>query len=323
MIYDDIKHFNKQFEYEPKVENATKLKKFKKFLVVGMGGSHLAADILKSWKPDIDIVVWNDYGLPPLKDVKERLLIANSYSGKTEETIDSLNAAKAHHVSSAVISTGGKLIGLAQKHKLPYVQMPDLHMQPRMALGLNLRGLLALMGDKSWLNETLELAKELHPARHEIGGKALAKRLYGSVPIIYASLKNQSVAYNWKIKFNETGKTPAFMNVFPELNHNEMTSFDVKLRTATLSKNFHFIFLKDIDDDKRIIRRMNILEKLLFDRGFKVEALFMQGKNRLQKIFNSLNLADWTAYHTALQYGVEPEQVPMVEEFKKLMVPRG
>lgn len=113
------------------------------------------------------------------------------------------------------------------------------------------------------------------------------------------------------------------MNVFPELNHNEMTSFDVKLRTATLSKNFHFIFLKDIDDDKRIIRRMNILEKLLFDRGFKVEALFMQGKNRLQKIFNSLNLADWTAYHTALQYGVEPEQVPMVEEFKKLMVPRG
>ena len=37
------------------------------------------------------------------------------------------------------------------------------------------------------------------------------------------------------------------------------------------------------------------------------------------KIFSSLLLADWTAYYTALAYGLEPEQVPMVEEFKKLI----
>lgn len=319
MIYDDIKNFQKQFAYEPKVENPGKLKKYKKFVVAGMGGSHLAADILKSWKPELDIFVWSDYGLPPLKDIKERLFIASSYSGRTEETIDALNSARARHIPVAALSVGGKLIGLAQKYKIPYAQMPDMHMQPRMALGLNLRGILALIGDKAGLKETSELAQELHPSRHELGGKALAKRLYGSVPVIYASLRNQTAAYNWKIKFNETGKTPAFMNVLPELNHNEMTGFDAKLRTAALSKNFHFIFLKDIDDDKRIIRRMNILEKLLRDRGFRVEALFMQGKDRLEKIFNSLNLADWTAYYTALQYGVEPEQVPMVEEFKELM----
>lgn len=319
MIYDDIRNFNKQFEYEPKVENASRLKKRGKFIVAGMGGSHLSADILKAWKPDLDISIWNDYGLPHLKDIKERLIIANSYSGRTEETIDAFNAARLKHLPLATVSIGGKLIGLAQKFKIPYVQMPDLHMQPRMALGSNLRALLAVMGDKNGLQESKELAGELHPSRHEASGKTLAKRLYGSVPIIYTSLRNAVIAQNWKIKFNETGKIPAFCNVLPELNHNEMTGFDAKAKTAALSHKFHFVFLKDIEDDKRLVRRMNILEKIYRDRGFAVEVIFLQGQNRLHKIFNSLSLADWTAYYAAKQYSAEPEQVPMVEEFKKLI----
>ena len=179
--------------------------------------------------------------------------------------------------------------------------------------------MLALMLDKKELQETGELARKLHPSRQEAGGKALAKRMYGSMPLIYASARNKAVAMNWKIKFNETGKIPAFYNTLPELNHNEMTGFDVKNKTSPLSKHFHFVFLKDIDDDKRIVRRMNILEKLYHDRGFKVEVIFLQGENRLQKIFSSLVLADWTAYYTAKQYDVDPQEVPMVEEFKKLI----
>ena len=61
------------------------------------------------------------------------------------------------------------------------------------------------------------------------------------------------------------------------------------------------------------------MEKLLKDRGFKVEVIFLQGKTQVQKIFNLLILADWTAYHTAKLYGVDPQEVPMVEEFKKLI----
>jgi len=320
MIYDDIKNFNKQFDYKPAVENSNGLKKkFNKFLVAGMGGSHLAADILKAWKPDLDIVIWNDYGLPTLRDIKDRLIIASSYSGRTEETVDAFNTAKAKHLAVAAVSAGGKLIALAQKFKTPYVQLPDWHMQPRMALGLSLKAILALLGNRKGLHEASELAKKIHPSRQEASGKVLAKRLYESIPVIYISLRNASIAYNWKVKFNETGKIPAFYNVLPELNHNEMTGFDAKPRTAGLSKRFHFIFLKDVEDDRRVIKRMNILEKLYRDRGHKVEVIFLQGQSRLEKIFSSLNLADWTAYYTAKQYGVESERVPMVEEFKKLV----
>jgi len=322
MIYDDIKNYNKQFAYEPKVENAAKLKKgIKKFVVAGMGGSHLAADILKAWKPELDIRIWSDYGLPPLSasDFKDRLVIISSYSGNTEETIDAFNAAKAKHLPMAVVAAKGKLIFLAQKFKVSYVQMPDLHMQPRMATGLSLMAMLAVMGEKAALAEVTALSKQFHPAREEHHGKDLAKRIHGSVPVIYASARNGAIAQNWKIKFNETDKIPAFWNMVSELNHNEMTGFDVKTRTASLSRNFHFIFLKDSEDDKRVMKRFNVMERLYHERGFKVEVILLHDKSRIHRIFNALSLADWTAYYGSKLYDVEPEQVPMVEEFKKLI----
>ena len=48
-------------------------------------------------------------------------------------------------------------------------------------------------------------------------------------------------------------------------------------------------------------------------------ALPLTGKNVFEKIFSSLLLADWTAVAIADGYGLESEQVPMVEEFKALM----
>ena len=42
-------------------------------------------------------------------------------------------------------------------------------------------------------------------------------------------------------------------------------------------------------------------------------------KNIIEKTFSNLILADWVSYFLALKYKVNPEQVPMVEEFKKLI----
>ncbi len=322
MLPQDIKNYASQFAYQPILENAGKLKKkFSKFIVIGMGGSHLAANIIKAWHPEADLVVWTNYGLPPLheKDLKERLVIASSYSGNTEETLDAFSAARAKHLAVAVVAAGGKLLRYAEKFGVPYVRMPRQDIQPRMATGFSFMAMLAVMGEKTWTLEARELAKQLHPAREDRRGQDLAKRLYGSVPVIYASARNATVARNWKIKFNETGKIPAFTNVVPELNHNEMTGFDAKEKTTSLSRGFRFVFLKDGADDRRILKRMSVLERLYHDRGFKVEIVLLQGRNEIQKIFNALILADWTAYHTAKLYGVDPEQVPMVEEFKKLI----
>lgn len=323
MIYNDIKNFNKQFAWEPQIENARMLKKFKKFIVVGMGGSHFAADIIKTWRPDFEVIVWSNYGLPPLppKKLEEYLIIASSYSGNTEETIDAFEFAIKNKLNVAVMASGGKLITMAQMLKLPYVAVPS-GVQPRSALGYMLKATLALMREQQALRDVSKLTKTFPSSRREKRGKDLARKLMGSVPVIYASPRNYSIVYNWKIRFNETGKIPAFYNVIPEMNHNEMSGFDATRSAAPLSRHFYFIFLKDNDDHPQIIKRMDVMRRIFTQRGFRSEVISLSGKTPWEKIFSSINLADWTSYYTGRQYHAEPEVVGMIEEFKKLIAKR-
>ena len=318
---ETIENFNTQFAFKPEIINGGRLGKFSKFIVAGMGGSHLAADLIKTWKPDFDVAVHSDYGPLALADsqAKDTLVILSSYSGNTEETLDALKDALSRGLPVAAISVGGKLLEAAKIRGIPYVQIPDIGIQPRMATGFSFKALLKLMGEDEALQKVSGLADSLVPLDYEAEGKALAERLAGFVPLIYASSRNRAIAQNWKIKFNETGKIPAFYNVLPELNHNEMTGFDVKEPTEMLSKNFYFIILKDEDDQPRILKRMDVLADLLESRNFPVEVLSSGTGDIFEKIFSALVMADWTAFYTAEGYGLESEEVPMVEEFKKLI----
>lgn len=321
MMSDAIKNFATQFEYEPVVENKKNLKNKKQFVLVGMGGSHLNADLLVSYRPNFPIHIRRDYGLPDMSqdELKNNLIIASSYSGNTEEVIEAYKEAKKKNLSLAVIAVGGKLIQMAKKDGAPYIQLPDTSIQPRSALGFSFRALLKLVGEEKILKETNALAKNLDPKKLEKEGKVLAKKMKDKVPVIYCSRANETLAWNWKIKLNETGKVPAFYNVFPELNHNEMTGFDVKPKSEPLSKNFHFIILKDKSDHKQIQKRMLVVEKLYKKRKLPVTVIDISNKNYFEKMFTSLVIADWTAVHTANLYDLESEQVPMVEEFKKMI----
>ena len=247
--------FQKQFAYNPVIKNKKKYKKSDRFIVLGMGGSNLAPNIIKNVSPNLYIRTHKDYGLPVMPDkcLKKYLIIANSYSGNTEEALDGLKIAYKKKLNIIVIATGGKLISFAKKNNLPYIQMPNFGIQPRSALGFNCRAMLRAMGQAKLYKELGMLSGTLKGKNYETRGKNLAKTLKNKVPVIYSSTSNQPIAYNWKIKFNETGKVPAFYNILPELNHNEMTGFDVKPNTKKLSKIFHLssgIIIASIEIDK-------------------------------------------------------------------------
>jgi len=316
-----ISEFNTQFTYEPEIVHEDKIVQKKFFVVCGMGGSHLAADIATNINPKIDLVVYSDYGLPDISSerIQESMIILSSYSGNTEEVVEALYEVVEKKLSAIVISVGGTLIAEAKKFGLPYIQMPNTGIQPRSALGFSYLALLKAMGQDEALAESKKLVQTLQPDTLKQAGEKLASELEGKVPVIYTSRRNFSVAYNWKIKLNETGKIPAFYNVVPELNHNEMNGFDISDTTRNLYQNFSFILLTDTADHPQVIKRMQVLKKLYSDRNLPVRDIELIGDNTAAKIFTSLLLADWTAFYTATQYGLEAEQVPMVEEFKKFI----
>lgn len=312
--------FPKQFEFEPKIQNSP-LGKYQRYILLGMGGSHLAADILKGYDPNIQLSVHSNYGLPFVPDSErtQTLIIASSFSGNTEEVIDGLENALRQKLSVVIIARGGKLIEIARKKKLPYIQFPDEDLQPRLALGYSLQALLKVLAHEKGLRETALLAKKLDSSKAKQKAQVLSKKIIGSVPIIYTSNRNRAIGYNWKIKTNETGKIPAFYNVLPELNHNEMNGFDVKAQNRKLSSQFHFIFITDDTDSAPIKKRFAILEKLYKARKLPVTIVPLRGASRLEQIFNSLMIADWLSLAIATHYGTEAEQVPMVEEFKRMI----
>jgi glucose/mannose-6-phosphate isomerase len=316
-----IKDFPRQFKFEPVIENEAKLKTFAKIIVVGMGGSNLAAGLLKIANPELDIIARRDYGLPELEEsiLSNSLIVASSYSGNTEEVLDAFSKAAARGLNLAAVSTGGKLLEMARREGAPYIQMPDAKIEPRFALGFSLRSLMKLARDERGLAETSKLADDLDAGKSKERGRALADSLRGFVPVIYSSSPNEALAYVWKIKFNETAKIPAFYNTFPELNHNEMTGFDAIDSVKKLSEMFKFIFLHDESDDPRIQKRMAITKELYEKRGLEVSVLELDGGSKWRKIIPSLIEGDWTSFYLADFYGREARGVPMVEKFKELM----
>jgi len=310
-----IRSFPEQLKFKPKIKNS--LERKKKFIVSGMGGSHLAADLLKTYKPSLDLIVHHDYGLPKISgDLEDYLVIISSYSGNTEEALDGFNLAVKKNLSVACVSTGGELLELAEKYKKPYIKIPDTKIEPRSALGFSLVSLLKIMGERKAFLDIAKSAKNINMSNLRKKGMSLAKRLQGFIPIIYSSTLNESIAYNWKIRFNETGKIPSFCNSFPEINHNEMVGFDGGNKTKKLLKYFYFIFLRDEHDHPKVIVRMNILKDILKNKQFPVKILELNSNNFWEKVFSSLLLADWTSYFTAKNYGLEPEKTEIISEFK-------
>ena len=98
-----------------------------------------------------------------------------------------------------------------------------------------------------------------------------------------------------------------------------MTGFDVQDATRALSEHFSIIMLRDVDDDRRIQKRMDILEKMLGERGLSIQNIPMKGENFFEKAFSSFILAEWTAYYLGTAYKGNTDTISMVDEFKNLM----
>lgn len=316
---DPIRDFGEQLKFKPEIQNREKLQRKTHFIVAGMGGSHLSADILK-YLSGVSLFIHSDYGLPKLSPsiINDSLIIVSSYSGNTEEALDTFHLALSKSLPVAVITKGGQLLEEAKSKNIPYIQLPDFGFQPRMSVGLSLVALSHLILDDQ-LDRYFKLAGEKIDINHlEAQAREIAKDIKDKIPVVYSSRKNKCFAQNWKINFNENVKIPSFWNVFPELNHNEMTGFDLNEKTKNISGSIHVIILSDDEDDPRINKRIAVTKQLLLDRNISVSTVNLRG-GKLDKVLHSFILSQLSSFHLAELYGVDFEPVPMVEEFKKLI----
>ncbi len=284
-------------------------------VVCGMGGSAIGGDLLKTYMTDSDIpvVVNRSYKLPNFVD-KDTLVFAVSYSGNTEETLEAVTEAKKRGAKIIAITSGGKLGSLADK----VIKVPA-GFQPRAAVGYLFFPMISVLYNSklidvknSDLNEMVKLLQDKDYFENE--GKRLAKLIKDRTPIIYSSDKFEPIAYRFKTQIQENAKSPAFNNVFPEMNHNEINAFQFMERSK-----FVVFIIRDEGDHPRIKKRFDICSDIMTDR-VDVEFIETKGKSLLARMFSTLHLGDMVSYELAMNLRVDPTPVEVIEGLKKRLV---
>lgn len=279
----------------------------------GVGGSAIPGEVFQAcFDLKVRIACHPDYGLPKWAD-SSTLVFAVSYSGNTEEAIDAYREANKRGCQTIALSSGGKLREIANMSRASHIAVPD-GIQPRDAIGYMTIPLINVCIDNGILPNTLrheirELTAVLSQD-YDVKAKALAEKLVGKVPVIYASRRMRVVARTWKKKFCENAKILAFANEFPELNHNEIVGY------TSPKAEFFTIIIEDEADHPRVRKRMEITKKLIQSRGVSVFSMKLTGSSTLTKIFQAIQLGSYTAYELALRYGVDPSKVEIVENLK-------
>jgi glucose/mannose-6-phosphate isomerase len=313
---DIILNFPKQFEKGISAAENIKIQaEFKSLVVCGMGGSAWPSELLRDWLNfNFPFYLSKNYNLPPQTD-KESLVIISSYSGNTEETLNCYQEAKKRNLKIIGITTGGKLKELCQKDNIPVAILPDDIPAPRLGCGYAFSAMAEILNNCGMIEnksrEIIEMAEKINPGLMEEEGKILAEKIGNKIPIIYCSDQIKTLAYIWKIRFNENSKIPAFYNYFPELNHEELNAY------VKRNDNLFVIILKDEKDDQRLLKRILLTAEIIESKKIPLQTINLSGEKLLEKIFSSIVLADWASYYLAIKNNVDPLRVELIENFKE------
>ena len=307
------------------VKPAVGTKNYSNVVFAGMGGSALAAELFKSWATlSVPFEIIKNYDIPKYVN-EDTLFIVSSYSGNTEEALSALAGAEKQHATVVVITSGGQLAKSAKEKDIPLVILPE-GFQPRVATLSSLKALITLLdnsGLTNGLEDELEKAsehieqavKQWRPdvATKQNRAKQIALDIIGKSPVIYGGPLLASVAYKWKISFNENAKNVAWCNTYPEFNHNEFVGWS----SHPVDKPYAVIDLRSSFDHPQIKKRFELSARLLSGKRPAPIVVEAEGKTELEQLLWTVVLGDFVSIYTALLNGVNPTPVDLIEKLKK------
>ena len=299
-----------------------------KVVILGLGGSAIGGDLVSTLALEegkIPVLVHRDYDLPPMVDART-LVIASSYSGNTEETISSFTKALETPAKKVIVTTGGRLKALAAESRVPVFTF-HYEAEPRTAFGYSFFSLLAILQrlglisiEQKDIDETIMVVEELSPRLDKDvllatnPAKQLATKLLGRLVIVYGAGVLSKVAYRWKTQLNETSKTSAFNECFPELNHNAVVGYKFP---SWLKEKAFVVLLCSPSLHPRILMRYKVTAEILADAGIAHEVVEARGQSPLSQIMSAVLFGDHVSYYLAMLNEVDPSPVAIIDYLKR------
>jgi glucose/mannose-6-phosphate isomerase len=297
-------------------------------LVLGMGGSGIAGDVLAAvggpFVP-VPIVVAKGYA-PPSFVGPGTLCFAVSFSGDTEETLEAAQAAAAAGARMVVVTAGGELGELAPSWQAPHVPLPSDIPMPRSGLGALAVPLVLLLekvglfpGASGWVDAAVTQLRARRAAlAADDTAAAIARRIERTIPLVFGAGPLGGVAAGrWKAQVNENAKAPAFTATYPELCHNEIVGWgqhgDMTRQVFTL------VELRHDEEHPQELRRFELVRDLMAEVVHDVIEVRAQGEGPLAQLFDLTLVGDYVSLHMAVQQGIDPGPIPVLDDLKRAL----
>ena len=300
------------------VENQT----FTGVLCLGMGGSASGGDFL-SCLSDADgclpFVSHRGYDLPAW--VSENwLVIATSYSGNTEETLDATEAAIGLGCTVIGLSSGGSLQTLLHDSNQIWIELPG-GQPPRSAFGHIFGAQVALAWRMGIMSAPDDLEAMLERLNEAVGAcdfipdedddvvVEMAQSILNREVSVLATQSLAPAAYRAACQLNENGGIFARPQIIPEMNHNEIVAWGESAENQSL-----LIFSWDGVHDRNDMRIDWFLDNITVEPTW---GLLCEGESHLEALLYAVILMDWLSCAVALLRGKDPTAIGPIVGLKE------
>ncbi len=295
-------------------------------VVLGMGGSGVAGDVAIAVAGPfmaVPVVVHKGYGLPNFVD-RHTLVVAVSFSGETEETLESAALAVEADAALVAVTRGGALGELARRRGAPVIGVAEDIPVPRSGLGALAVPPLVLFehlglfpGASAWIDAAVSQLRRRGEqlSLADNAAERLARLIGRQIPIIYGGAAVGTVAARrWKTQFNENAKVPAFSNEQPELCHNEVSGWGQ--HGDVTRQVFRIVDLRHEFEHPQIARRFALVDDALDEVVAGIHQVVAEGEGTLAQLFDLVLFGDFVSLYRATQEGIDPGPVPAIDDLK-------
>ena len=307
-------------------------KKVKNIVINGMGGSGLGAQIIRFlfWdKLKIPLEIINSYRVTNYLG-PDSLYIISTYSGNTEEPLNTIPSALARRAKILGITQGGRLADLIQQKKIRGLVFSADHNpcgSPRLGIGYSIFGLLGLFQQCGLLNlrdkEVGQLVRSLKRVNNKFSPKMpvsqnpvkqMAIKLENKIPILVGAEFLTGNIHSFSNQLNESAKNFSTYFIIPDLNHHLMEGL---ANPKKYKKALKFLFIQSDLYLPKNQKRIEVTKDVVENNSVDFIEYKLQSKTKLEQSFELLLFGSYVSFYLAILHGIDPTSIPWVDYFKE------
>jgi glucose/mannose-6-phosphate isomerase len=300
---------------------------YESIILCGIGGSATSCDILNDLMHSFSNVasfVLKGQDMPVFVN-KRSLVIVNSVSGNTLETISMMEKASERKAEVICISSGGKLKELAANNGHRHIHIPNLSL-PRASLPYLIMPGLKLINPflKKSLEEEISsihrnianIAKDILitvPQEYNIA-KKIASFLENGFAFCFTSPYLTSVGTRFKNSLNENAKVHCVKESVLEASHNEIVPFTYYKNDFTAK----VLLLEWVCDQTIVKDRFKKVQSFLTRIKQPLMEVSIDENTLINAIICSIYILDYATIYMAISRKVDPSPTPAIDILKQV-----